>query len=223
MNLSKIKKFLSTKLFVLLLMNIASAVPLDTPFTPTTISESSKQWQIIAAKNAFDIGLFQLAEQLYTEALNQETNPNLQRVIGMQLASTLINQSKNAEAIEVLSGLSQKNDPEPQLLLAIASLSINPDLSKKIIDQISPKKLSPQYLPWFYVTKGLLAERNQNLKEARNLFLEATSLTTSENLKNHIDTLLFRTEIFSGKPSELLEKQLEKKIAKAPPPPLRYH
>lgn len=210
MNLSKIKKFFSANLLGIILINACMAVPLDR-IAP---NQTSKQWQIIAAKNALDIGLFHLAENLYKEVLQQETDPSTQQAITLHLASTLINEAKYSEANEVLNHLPQKNTPEAQLLTAIASLSTNTDLSKKLVEQLNVKELSPDYQPWLYITKGLIAQTSQNLKEAKSSFQEALALANSENLKLHIDMLLFRVENSSGKSSENLEKSLKKKLEK---------
>lgn len=197
-------------LIIALSFNIASAIPLDTPTPPL----ATKEWKMLAAQNAFDIGLFQLAYRLYSEILQEETNPNNQQTITLQLASILINQSKYSEAISTLNALPNKTTPTALLLTAIAYLSTNHELSKKIIDQLNPQQIPPNYLPWLSITKGLIAENNQNFKEAKNFFQEAHSLTSSNDLKTHIDTLLFRIEIFSGKVSESLEKNLERKLEK---------
>lgn len=209
-----IKQFFSAILFSSILVNICWAIPLDTA-APSTTDQARKQWQTIAAKNALDIGLFHLAENLYTEILQHETDPNKQQAIGLQLASTLINQTQYAKANEILDQLPQKNVPEAKLLRAIASFSSNADLSKKLIEQINTKDLPPDYQPWLFITKGLFAEANHNLKEAKKAFQEAATLALSENLKLHIDVLLFRIQNSSEKGSETLEKSLKKKLEKS--------
>lgn len=214
MNLSKIKKLFSANLLSFILIATSSAAPLTQITSYTATDQTPKQWQIIAAKNALDIGLFYLAEHLYRGVLQQETDPNIQQTIGLQLASTLINEGKYLEANEVLDILPQKNTTEVQLLLAIASLYTNTDLSKKIIEQINLKELSPDYQPWLYITKGLIAQTDQKLKEAKSSFQEAFALANSESLKLHIDMLLFRVENSSGKSSENLENSLRKKLEK---------
>lgn len=210
MNFSKFKKNFSILLLIFIPLNICSAVPLDS----REVNETQQQWKIISAKNALDVGLFHLAEQLYREVLKQETDPTAQQEIGLQLASSLINESKNFEAIEVLDELPRRNAPEARLLLAIASIRSNPKLSKELLEQGNLKDLPSSYRPWFYVARGLVAESTNNLKDARSAFMEARALATSETLKLHIDILLFRLDIFSGKSSESLEKSLAKKIAK---------
>lgn len=209
--LGKSKKFLLANL---LLVNLCSAVPVDTASILPTTDQTPKQWKIVAAKNALDVGLFHIAENLYREVYDQESDPTVQQIIGLQLASTLINEAKYVEASKVLSQIPEKNSAEAQLLLAVASFSKNADLSKKLIEQINVKELSPEYQPWLYITKGLIAQTNLNLKEARNYFQEAQELAKSESLKLHIDTLLFRIENSSGKSIESLEKNLKKKLEK---------
>lgn len=214
MSLSKFKTLFLSPL-LLLLINLSYAIPLDLPLIhPTTITQNEKQWQTIAAKNAFDLGLFNLAEQLYTKILTQETDPLEKQEIRLQLATTLLNEAKFTQAKEILDQPPQIKSPEAQLLLAITSLPSNPTLSKNLIDEIHLKDLPPPYQPWLLITKALIAQNNQNFKEAKNAFVEARSLATSENLKSHIDLLLFRLELSQNKAFEALEKTLAKKVEK---------
>lgn len=204
------KLFLSIYLLVALSLNWASAIPLDNPSSGLGI----KEWQLTAAKNAFDIGLFPLAERFYSEILKTETDPKGQQTISLQLAFAFINQAKYSEALAILNGLPDKNTPIVLLLTAIASFSTNHELSKDIISQLSPQQIPSDYLTWLFIIKGLVAEKYGNFKEAKNFFQEAQSLAQSADLKAHIDMLLMRIEIFSGKVSEALEKNLEKKLEK---------
>lgn len=194
--------------FILIGINTSQAIPLDTD------AVSLSQPEIIAAENAFNIGLFNVAQRLYFQLLEKTTNPSEIQSLSIQLAFTLINQSKYGEALEVLNKIPNKADPTLQLLISISTFPTNPDLSKKIIEKLSPKSLPKGYLAWYYIIQGLIAEYNENFKEAKNYFLEARSLANSDALINHIDTLLFRSEIFSKKINEGLAFSLEKKIEK---------
>lgn len=195
---------------------LAYAIPLESEQISSVGDQNYLAMEIMAADNAFDIGLLTIAESMYSRIyMHQKLNDELRLDIGLKLVATLINEEKYNEALEVLGSLGGQQNPRFQLLMGIVQYSLkSAQEAKKWIAHIKKEQLKGEDLYWFYLLQGIMAQDQGQMKDARKFFDKTAEVNLTEPQKMQVDILKFRAAIFNGEANEALAQKLAKKVQK---------
>ncbi len=191
----------------------AESVPLLTDKTPQAVSPETTHL-IATGDDALRAGLPTLAERFYLRALSDTTlNEDLRLDLNLKLSVALISQRKLVAAQRLLDALPEANDPRERLSRALLAYHSG-DLAavKSYLKDVSPQKLSPEYLPWYYLLQGLWERSEGTLAKAESYFKQALSKAVTATQRADFEAEIFRSQIIAGQADEETAKLLQKKV-----------
>lgn len=213
----KFIKILSVSTFIgfMPFLPFASTLPLPLSEKTSVFSDSnSLDIKYLYAKSAFASGFYQISETLYSELLeNPALPPSIRSSATLDFINLLIKLKKPQKAQVYLDSL--PNQKSPEVILRKAMIIIEKEQfgeAEDLLDDLSPNSLSISDAPWYYLSKGIAAQKNRDFKDSEKALLHLKSMNAPDHLKVTADSLLFFAEIFSGKPTESLARSLEKKV-----------
>lgn len=140
----------------------------------------------------------------------------------LTLLTALIQMDRPATVIQMLRANGDPWDPPTRLRWAMADFLLdNIPQARNRLGGIQPEELSEDDLPWFYLLKGLLADRGNNPARANEAFALATESARTPFLLDTFESIRARLNILRGEVDEQTVISLKNQYDRAVALPMR--
>lgn len=174
-------------------------------------------WLVVAGDDAMRNGLPSLGERFYRRALESSSlDEKFRNALGIKLASTLISQERYLSARDALKHFTNQRGVDYLLRSALISYYLDvPGTAEKIFSRIKRVEVAPVDQAWYDLLSGLLAQKRGKMRDAEASFNAALANAVSSHQRVHIEAIIFRHQILTGKVDDKLVRRIEKKLRKA--------
>lgn len=165
------------------------------------------------AREAYNLGLYQIAETAYSNLLERELPEAKATEIRLDWIAALISLNKYEQAHQALQPL--LNNPNPRIAIRRALIEFNtgePTSAGVLARSIDPQSLPNNERPWLYLLRGLLAEQDADFKAASEAFNQARSITEDPTQRLRFEVAIARGRLAAGRVDEDLITNLEEQL-----------
>ncbi len=175
--------------------------------------------QFISGKSAANYGFSSIAEQIFKELLQSETEADDEDTMieaRYQLILSLLNQDKTEEAVAYLEGFEDQSTEEYKfvaMLIDYVGGATAAELESHLATLAGADMGTNQV--WLNVMRGIILMRKNQLQEARSVFDEALEEAVNAFQRSWIESLVWREEILNGQATESLVISLRSQLDNA--------
>jgi TolA-binding protein len=186
-------------------------------------SRLSLKWRILAADRALKVGL-PLAVNLIRDLLETGVLTSDERVgLYLDLAQAQIASGRGDQAASVLRDLVTSGYPllpgqeaDFQALTAIVAYQVGDlDTSRGALDELDPGESGADLRPWISLTRGLLAEEDEDFRGANQYYLQALAESTNTFQRATLNSVIQRNRLLTGEDSPELQESLRELLEEA--------
>lgn len=175
-------------------------------------------WKLDSANQALQTGLPGLALSLYADLLSGEGLTVSERAdLSIRSAVALIAQANFKEAEVILSQIPEpEKDARFYLYLAITLLGDVQRSSigeaRNLLNRVAIKDLSREDAPWYFYSRGLVAEFSDAANDARALYKKALEASATQAQRYFFESILWRQSILQSPGDEDLVDELANQL-----------